>query len=442
MSSLRDLNNRSTSLLPIVDNRPPEIAFTPSKTVNLITQSNTGSGIYQPGIDFKTITNGRGGYVDWRTDGGLCVTAGQTVLTTGYAVVFRLPVASANINLLTSNISFGNIKTNTAGRVTHLTNVGTNTMYADLSLSSEPAIYEYKIFGIKNLQDWNAIKNPKIKSFQSAYTANIVTAYGRRGWAHTISSRSNVDYGITFPTIQGNATVGSFANTTTAGNTYVFDTAGNTTFTPTAQEKSQLCDIVVVGGGGRGYKKTTSGGYGGGGGAGEVRLYVGASLTNTTYTAVVGSGGNNFGATGGNTYLTGSTTGTIVEAYGGLGADGQNGGNPVGGYPESDGFANTTQITGNTVARWWHWGAPGVNEFGGGGGGAMRVGTAVGGLGLTRNSLDLAVLQRSGYAVIAEGGTPTATPSPTTYPGQGGGGSSFTANAQPGASGLVLLRFY
>ena len=441
MNSLRDLNNRSTSLLPIVDNRPLEITFTPGKTVNLITQSNTGSGIYEPGIDFKTITNGGGGYVDWRTDGGLCTTAGQTVLTTGYAVVFRLPVASANINLLTSNISFGNIKTNTAGRVTHLTNVGTNTMYADLS-SPGTGIYEYKIFGIKNLQDWNAIKNAKIKSFQSTYTANVVTAYGRRAWAHTISSRSNVDYGITFPTIEGNATVASFANATIAGNTYVFTTAGNTTFTPTTEEKTQLCDIVVVGGGGAGYKKTTASGYGGAGGAGEVRLYVAAALTDTTYTVRVGAGGNSFGATGGNTYLRGSTTGTIVEAYGGVGANGQDGGNPINGYPESDGFANTTQITGNTVARWWHWGALGVNEFGGGGGGAMRFGTAVGGLGLTRNSFDLAVLQRSGYAVIAEGGTSTTTPSPTTYPGQGGGGSSFTANAQPGSNGIVLLRFY
>jgi hypothetical protein len=443
MNSLRSLNNRSTQLLTIPDTRSPAIVFTTPVASQI--RKNTGNSYtaYVPGTEFKTITNARGGYIDWRVDGGVCIDTSQTVLTTGYALKFLTTDIYGNYE----RFIFGNIKANAGGRVTHLANVGSNTMYCSTVPNSD-GFYEYTVFGIKNLADWNAIKNPTVTGLVSTWTGNIITAYNQIGLTHTVVNDANTvpRYG---GALYGLAEVTNFANATIYGNTYVFTTTGNTTFTPTAEEKTQLCDIVVVGGGGVGYKKTTAGGFGGGGGAGEVRLYVGAALRDTTYTAVVGFGGTTGSATGANTYLRGSTTGTVVEAYGGLGANGQDGGNPVNGYPESSGFANTTQITGNTVARWWHWGATGDATYGGGGGGAMGRGTigssgtaARGGTGLVRNSLDLALLQRSGYAIHASGGGGTAVPSAGTYPGQGGSGAGSTGSAQNGVRGMVLLRFY
>ncbi|CAB4127903.1 hypothetical protein UFOVP109_2 [uncultured Caudovirales phage] len=442
MNSLTDLNKKSTQLLPIVDTRDPAIVFTTPVVSEIPTNPGNVWTAYVPGTEFKTITNAQGGYIDWRVDGGVCLDTSQTVLTTGYALKF-LTLDTGGVY---DRVIFGNIKANAGGRVTYLSNVGTGTMYCQ-AIANTDGFYEYTVFGIKNLADWNAIKTPTINTVSQIRSANIITAYNQIALSNTVRVDANTQPRSN-TALQGPTLVANFANATITGNTYVFTTTGNTTFTPTAQEKTQLCDIVVIGGGGGGSKKTTSGGFGGGGGAGEVRLYVGAALRDNTYTVRVGAGG---GATGGNTYLRGNTTGTIVEAWGGLAATGQAGGNPIDGYPESSGFANTTQITGNTVARWWHWGAVGTDTYGGGGGGALGRGTvgsnyanAQGGAGLVRNLLQLSLLQRSGSAIHAAGGGATTNPATptTTIPGAGGSGAGSTGNAKPGSSGLVLLRFY
>lgn len=194
-----------------------------------------------------------------------------------------------------------------------------------------------------------------------------------------------------------------------------------------APAQSLTCDYLVVAGGGAG------GGQGGaGGGAGGFRTATGQSLSATSYSVIVGSGGA--GVTGdrgtnGTDSVFNSMTSTGGGAAGGVfaatGLTGNNGGSGGGGnFNRAIGLGNTPSTSpsqGNNGG-----GSTSSNNLGtGGGGGAGAVGgtgttTVCGAGGAGTNSY-------STWASI------TNTGISGYYAGGGGGGGDF--GATPGAGG-------
>lgn len=462
MNSLTDLNRASTQLLSISDNRPPDIVFTVATPSNTSQEKDTtGRARYQPPIDFRTISNARGSWIDFRIDGGIC-TGSETVLTSGYAYTWTVPGYGINIADIVQKVNFANIRADRFGRITNLTNVGTGGMYVDwgvaeLNINGDPISYVGKVFGIKNKSDWDAVKNPVIYSPGNC-AVRLVTAYSKHAWNATFPSNASANYGLTIPTVEGNSNVALFSNAGSYGNTYVFTTTQ--TFYPTATEKTQLCDIVAIGGGGSGYQTANTSGTGGGGGAGEVRMIIGTQLNNTSYTVTIGAGAG-VQTRGANTSVVGSTSGNVIASWGGEtardylpgGGSGEDGGNSdtTTVSIEGNGWVGSSHITANTVARWWHRGGAAASNllFGAGGGGAVTRGEQAylnrggqRGLGLQRNEYDLGLLQRSGFANVAQGGIGLVAPISSTVPGSGGDGSRYPNPRTLGVNGLVLLRFY
>jgi hypothetical protein len=99
-----------------------------------------------------------------------------------------------------------------------------------------------------------------------------------------------------------------------------FTTVGTTTYTVSNEDITygKITDIIVVGGGG--------GGSQGGGGGGQVKVSTNISLTNSTYTIVVGAGGAKTSTSTGNAGDGGSSSAFGITALGGQGGQGANGG--------------------------------------------------------------------------------------------------------------------
>ena len=252
-------------------------------------------------------------------------------------------------------------------------------------------------------------------------------------------------------------------------------------------KQSLTCDILVVAGGGGG-----GGQQGGGGGAGGLRAFASQSLTTTSYSVTVGSGGpggfgNQSRGTNGNnsTFNSNSVTGggggatnSIAAGSGGSGGGGginssANGSGNAGSYSPVEGFAG---------------GATSSGDGGAGGGGAGGAGVAKnssgngrdGGIGAnTYNSINFSTWlaatsmgqNSSGtYYIAGGGGGGTSSPYvvgngglggggkggnveqqlPLAYQhgqansgGGAGGGSQFNANAYGGngGSGVVIIRY-
>jgi len=221
------------------------------------------------------------------------------------------------------------------------------------------------------------------------------------------------------------------ANVPPQANTYVFTSSG--TFTPSAAEKAyQLCDIITISGGAGGNKKTTSPGSRLGGRAGTIIANVGVRLDNTSYTINVGAGGTVVGTDGqpgGNTYITGSTSGNVVVALGG-------------------GWTNAN-ISGNAITGgvWQHLSGS-SNVYGGGGGGAGGPGTdgtpsgaGSGGPGITSSDYYL-LGAASPFTTFGHGGNGAGGGQSYTGYGHGGNGATSTQTPGSGTGGLVIIRFY
>jgi hypothetical protein len=223
---------------------------------------------------------------------------------------------------------------------------------------------------------------------------------------------------------------GNLTSTQVIGNVYVFTTSQ--TFTPSATEKTQRCDILSIGGGRGGNKRSSGTGSRSGGQAGHVVANIGMTMNNSSYTIHIGSGGpallDGVGGTPGNTYITGSTSGNIVIATAG-------------------GWTNAN-ISGNAYTG-GEWTKPSgaSSTYGGGGGGATSAGSdgttstpGIGGAGISSTDIYLAryLANPSAYGGSGDGGS-------NNYPngyGNGGNGARSSQSAGAGTAGVVVLRFY
>lgn len=279
----------------------------------------------------------------------------------------------------------------------------------------------------------------------------------------------NILAGSTF-TIYGVANADKF-NKANGGvisedSTYVYHTFGSTgTFTP---KEALTADILVIAGGGGG------GNFGGGGGgAGGLLAHTSQSLTATSYTVTVGSGGaggaansalygtaggnSQFGALtasvgggrgggratsspgttggsgGGNAYSLGSLAGTSGQGYAG-GAGTAGGGGGGGGAGEA---GNTDAVQGSggdgvsTYSSWYP-----VTLFGENVGGSYYLAGGGGGWG------DNAI---GGIGGDGGGGTGTSSTSVRrdglVSTGSGGGATSQSIAGGNGGSGVVIVRY-
>ena len=243
------------------------------------------------------------------------------------------------------------------------------------------------------------------------------------------------------------------------------------TFTPTV---ALTCDALVVAGGGGGGTNTG----GGGGGAGGLLAFTSQSLSATGYTVTVGAGG------AGGTSLDGtngadSQFGALTLVKGGGGGAGANQTSPRAGVTGGSGGGGSSGNTGNNpgaggsaTSGQGNAGGASTNSSGGGGGGAGAVGatgaTGVGGNGLNTYSTWATITSsgaNNGY--YAGGGAGSWYPGGTgragglggggtggnyqgntqtagtanTGGGGGAGGGTSTINAQPGGSGIVIIRY-
>lgn len=246
---------------------------------------------------------------------------------------------------------------------------------------------------------------------------------------------------------------------------HAFLTTG--TFKP---QTSLPCDVMVVAGGAAGA------GIGGGGGAGGLIPYTRRTFgANTSYVAVVGSGGAAplpyySGNSGSNSSIA------DLLAYGGGGAgswqatglDGGSGGGSGSGGSGSRPGGNGTSGQGN--AGGGGWAGDGTHIDGGGGGGYSSAGVtssyAVGGNGGAGYTLGTSEQIILGYPVLSSGGGGSSRNTPgtggtgagngsnnnnvagsATSFGSGGGGSGQSSGggsfntAGAGAGGVILIRY-
>lgn len=232
---------------------------------------------------------------------------------------------------------------------------------------------------------------------------------------------------------------------------HVYKTSG--TFTPM---RSLTADILVVAGGAGG---GTAGGGAGGGGAGGLLVHTSQSLTQTSYTVTVGSGGiggiyntQRFGYSGNNSQF-GSLTASVGGGGGGgwQGNPGVTGGSGGGGCANSttagagaagtagQGFAGGNGTGGSASASFLAGGGGGgAGGAGGNGSGSGQTNTYVGGVGGVGSSTYSSWLSATscgqnvgGTYYIAGGGAGATANSGvvgwgTGGYGGGGGGSSVT----------------
>ena len=221
--------------------------------------------------------------------------------------------------------------------------------------------------------------------------------------------------------VEATATGGTI---TTDGDYTVHKFTANGTFTTdTAQDVEYL---VVGGGGAGGGTGGPSNAAGGGGGAGGYRTATGFSVTATSYSIIVGTGGvgaNSTGPSGGvSTFSTITSAGGGGGGAGDLATNGVAGGAGGGASRDASGGAGNTPST--SPAQGFAGGTSGAGGATGGGGGASEVGGAAtvtgnpsgaGGDGIAND-------------IIIDG-------TPVTYAGGGGGGKSGSYGGTGGAGG-------
>jgi hypothetical protein len=162
---------------------------------------------------------------------------------------------------------------------------------------------------------------------------------------------------------------------------------------------NNLTAVLVAGGGSGGTYAGTPVAPGGGGGAGGVRTVAPFAVTTpTSYSIVIGGGGNRYSGTG----YGDNTTGFAVTSIGGMR-----------GYDGDGGIFHTGGNGGDSGAPTAHSGAAGVTQRGGGGGGA------------------------GANPILANGGDGLATTitGSTTY--LGGGGGSFNGSGSSAGTGGI-----
>ena len=242
------------------------------------------------------------------------------------------------------------------------------------------------------------------------------------------------------------------------------------TFTP---QTALTCDALVVAGGGGGGTSTG----GGGGGAGGLLAFTSQSLTNQNYAVTVGAGGSG-GASVDGTNGSDSQFNSLTLVKGGGGGAGAAQTSPRAGLTGGSGGGGSSGNTGNNpgaggsaTSEQGNAGGASTNSSGGGGGGAGQVGasgsTGLGGNGINTYSSWASATSTGVSGYYAGGGGGSWYPGGTgrsggsggggtggnyqgntqtagtrgTGGGGGAGGGTSTINAQPGGSGIVIIRY-
>lgn len=210
-------------------------------------------------------------------------------------------------------------------------------------------------------------------------------------------------------------------------------------------------DLLVVAGGGAGGKATTSSGGGGAGGL----IYTSLTVSASTYSITVGSGGVAKTSSGTGPNGADSTFSNLLTAVGGGGGGGST---SSGGNGGSGGGAQTTAGTG--TAGQGNGGGIGTGVYIGGGGGAGSVGTngsastgaGHGGAGKAYNLSGESLFYAgggggyygsgtSGTGGSGVGGDGGASPTQGMDGRGGGGGGGGTTASGKGGSGIVIVRY-
>lgn len=315
--------------------------------------------------------------------------------------------------------------------------------------------------------------NQKSLSFDSVYETNATAAYAEMVagiWTGT-AAVSSIDFALytgsfvagssfslygladvnTTPTAAPKADGGDIIKTD--GTYWYHAFTGSGIFKP---QLNLTADVLVVAGGGAGWPDA-----GGGGGAGGLLAFTNQSLTATSYTCVVGSGGSASGYT---------TTNGVNSQFASLTASVGGGKGGYSGTSGGSGGGSRDGAPGSATSGQGYAGGQGTTNSGGGGGGAGAAGAAGsgnnggnGGAGVNTYSSWATATSTgaSGYYAGGGGGGPftSATPgaggaggggnassaggSPGLANTGGGGGSCVAGNNSPGngGSGIIIIRY-
>lgn len=220
MKSLRDLNSIASLRYAITDNRVPSITYsTYAVPENTLTCNNLLLSKYYPEVGFSEIINAGPGYLDFSDSGGTNRNIDDADwITCGYRFSidvkinfgsFSYPYSNDDIWKISNVVSWAGVKPSFAGRVYPLTGVGSGTMYAYYTGSpifgndglGNPRGYRYSVFGIKNINDWNLVKNPLVNLtyLQAEVHGTLETAYREDTWDTGFNTSNRPVDGMTAP---------------------------------------------------------------------------------------------------------------------------------------------------------------------------------------------------------------------------------------------------
>lgn len=167
-----------------------------------------------------------------------------------------------------------------------------------------------------------------------------------------------------------------------------FETAGSFTYTPSANMKYAIIQMIGAGGagGGSGTQTTTAGGGGGGGAGGYLMKIVTAAQVGASQAVVIGAGGIWAGANASSTTMTGlglSITGaaTALAATAGIPGIGGTGGVATGGDINYQGSPGTSGSCDPTAAATYAISGTGGRSFFGDGALCVKVTAGIGTVG-------------------------------------------------------------
>ena len=232
--------------------------------------------------------------------------------------------------------------------------------------------------------------------------------------------------------------------------THVFTSSG--TFSVSSVGSGNTLEYLIVAGGGGGGQNG-----GGGGGAGGVLYSASYSPSATSYSLVIGNGGNKGTSNGSPGSVGGNSSGFGVTAIGGGGGDSRDGGSASPGGSGGGGCSGSGGASG-TSGQGFSGGSSsggGCEATGGGGGGASQSGAyghhnnpGVGGNGVTYMGYSVGGGGGGGHTCSnysragGSGGGGATTVAGTANTGGGGGGyNANTGGNGNGGSGVVIIRY-
>lgn len=195
MNSLRDLNYESTKAFTFTDPRPIGVTFdreTPDNQVSIDTSE--GYKILYPGINFESIVNGFGYFIDVDSYGDRTYDD-TNILTSGFnysvTLVFSGTISSPIDGVVPAEkLRFGGFPNTVDGRLERLKNIGSGGMYVGWAVNNAPSYttVTYTVYGIKSVADWNAVKTVYTTQSTGTVTSRIHSVYNTLTWTTTFGS--------------------------------------------------------------------------------------------------------------------------------------------------------------------------------------------------------------------------------------------------------------